>query len=136
MSFASASATFSQLRLAGCLFAATLLAASTGCSMCCAPHDCDFGYTGGAWVRDNPSWGRVGSVFEPAGYKAIADKPTEEVPTPAARPSTDDEAPMPEPMDTPEAMPESTEPTPPNNLPSNMTSTPRLRRLQPYLPQN
>jgi hypothetical protein len=119
-----------RLRLAGGIFAATLLAGVSGCSMCCAPYDCDFGYTGGAWVRDNPSWGRVGSVFEPAGYKAVGDDPAanaEEVPTPAGQP---DES---QPMTEPDNM---TEPTSPRSLPSNMTSAPRLRRLQPYLPEN
>jgi hypothetical protein len=101
--------------------------------MCCAPYDYDFGYTGGAWVRDNPSHGRVGSVFEPAGYKALPEDPAEEVPTPAGRPATEDTMPMTDPM-SPEATPE-TAPAP-NNLPSNMISAPRLRRLQPYLPQN
>jgi hypothetical protein len=119
-----------HLRLASGLLVATLVAGLSGCSMCCAPYDCDFGYTGGAWVRDNPSWGRVGSVFEPAGYKAVADDAAanaEEVPTPAAEP--DDSQPMME----PDIM---TEPTSPRSLPPNMTSAPRLRRLQPYLPEN
>lgn len=119
------------LRLASGLIAVTLLAGTGGCTMCCAPFDCDFGYTGGAWVRDNPSQGRVGSLFEPAGYKAIAENVSaEEVPTPAGRPI--DEAPA-EPMAEPDTM---TEPTSPRSLPPNMTSTPRLRRLQPYLPEN
>jgi hypothetical protein len=121
---------FSQLRLAGCLLAGTLLAVSSGCTMCCAPFDCDFGYTGGAWVRDNPSQGRVGSAFEPAGHKVIADEPAEQVPTPAEKPA-EETMPMTEPMSTPE-----TDTPAPNSLPPSMISAPKLRRLQPYLPQN
>ena len=47
------------------LFASLLLAG--GCAMCCAPYDCDYPYVGGRWVRNNPSSGRVGSLFDEAG---------------------------------------------------------------------
>jgi hypothetical protein len=42
---------------------------SSGCAMCCAPYDDHYPYTGGRWVRDNPTHGRVGSAFEPAGHR-------------------------------------------------------------------
>jgi hypothetical protein len=42
---------------------------SSGCAMCCAPFDCNYPYVGGRWVRDNPSEGRVGSAFAPAGHR-------------------------------------------------------------------
>jgi hypothetical protein len=100
----------------------------SGCSICCAPFDYDYGYTGGAWVRDNPSCGRVGSVFDPAGYKAIDDEaPTEGEPTPAER--IEEDAPPANNMD-PNLMP------PPQAEAPNMISTPRLRAVRDYLPEN
>lgn len=104
--------------LALTLLAVTLCTSFSGCAMCCAPFDCDFGYTGGAWVRDNPSWGRVGSAFEPAGYKVDTGEPAAAAtePTPAE--------PSPEPM---------LEDLPPAQ--TDMTSAPRLRRVDRYLPQ-
>ena len=115
-----------SLNVAAGLFVASLLAGLSGCTMCCAPFDYDYGYQGGAWVRDNPSCGRVGSVFEPAGYKAIADRPSE--PTPA-------EAPAIENLDPEGITPESATPMPMPSTP-NMISTPRMRSVQNYLPQN
>ncbi|QDU29126.1 hypothetical protein ETAA8_42330 [Anatilimnocola aggregata] len=114
------------LKIAFGVFFAALLACSSGCTMCCAPFDCDFGYTGGAWVRDNPSWGRVGSVFEPAGYKATGDAVTETAtePTPA------------QPDNAPQAIPEMEEATSvPRRNQTHMTGTPKLRRVDEYLPQ-
>ncbi len=125
----------------GAMLAASLLLGLSGCAMCCAPYDCDFGYTGGAWIRDNPSWGRVGSAFEPAGYKAVDDgqvteSPTE--PTPAQDQPMDDPQPMP-PADGPNPELESPLPPqtmPPETMPPNVTSAPRLRPIRNYLPQN
>ena len=117
-----------SLTFAAGLLAASLLAGLSGCTMCCAPFDYDFGYQGGAWVRDNPSSGRVGSVFEPAGYKAIADRPSE--PTPAG------DAPAIENLDPEGITPDNVNPMPmPGNAP-NMITTPRMRSVQNYLPQN
>lgn len=64
------------------------IALSSGCAMCCAPNDCDYLYQGGAWVRHNPSSGRVGSAFDEAGGPALmasADEPTPAEPLPATR---------------------------------------------------
>jgi hypothetical protein len=64
------------------------IALSSGCAMCCAPNDCDYLYQGGAWVRHNPSSGRVGSAFDEAGGPAMlasADSPTPAEPLPATR---------------------------------------------------
>ena len=119
------------------LLAAGLLVASSGCAMCCAPYDCDYGYTGGAWVRDNPSWGRVGSVFEPAGYKQLEEKqetvdgqPTDADP---AIQNVDPENPGP---DTQPDMtqPPSAEPAPMPNPAPGMISAPRMRPVRNYLP--
>lgn len=71
--------------LAALLLVSTISLAS-GCAMCCAPNDCDYLYQGGAWVRHNPSSGRVGSAFDEAGGPAIiarADEPTPAEPLPA-----------------------------------------------------
>lgn len=54
---------------------------SSGCAMCCAPFDCNYPYVGGRWVRDNPSEGRVGSAFAPAGHR-VDDVPTSHGPEP------------------------------------------------------
>ena len=116
------------------LLAAALVASLSGCAACCAPYDCDFPYTGGAWVRDNPSWGRVGSAFEPAGYKAVADDATpSEEPTPAQDPDADDPVPMP--MNEGYAPPDESAP-PRRETSPDMISTPRLRAVRNYLPQN
>jgi hypothetical protein len=119
-----------SIQLSACLFAAALLMGSSGCAMCCAPYDWDFGYTGGAWVRDNPSSGRVGSAFEPAGYKAMEEEPTNE-PTPAG----DGEPPAIENLDPESPMPENAEPMPAPLPAPGMISTPRLRPVRNYLPQ-
>ena len=49
------------------LAAIALPVVSSGCTLCCAPFDCDYPYVGGRWVRTNPSSGRVGSAFDEAG---------------------------------------------------------------------
>ena len=54
-------------RLAAGWFLLCLIAMSSGCAMCCAPFDCHYLYQGGAWVRHNPTSGRVGSAFDEAG---------------------------------------------------------------------
>lgn len=122
-----------SLTFAAGLLAAALLVGLSGCAMCCAPYDCDFGYQGGAWVRDNPSWGRVGSIFEPAGYKNLADGPSTE-PTPAGQ-----EPPAIENLNPEETMPENAVPMPrtaPGETPPNMISAPRMRPVRNYLPEN
>ena len=63
---------------------------SSGCATCCNPYDCDYLYQGGAWVRNNPSYGRVGSAFTPeVGSKVVPDQVVvqQAQPTPAARPA-------------------------------------------------
>ena len=42
---------------------------SSGCATCCAPFDEYYPAVGGRWVRDNPTCGRVGSAYQPAGHK-------------------------------------------------------------------
>jgi hypothetical protein len=54
---------------------------ASGCTLCCAPFDCDYPYCGGKWVRTNPSSGRVGSLFDEAGA------PVESAPTAAGQPT-------------------------------------------------
>ena len=56
---------------------------SSGCAMCCAPFDCDYTYQGGAWVRHNPSSGRVGSAFDEAGGPNTGAEVLQQEPTPA-----------------------------------------------------
>jgi len=69
-----------RLLLLACL---SLPAISSGCALCCAPFDCDYPYLGGAWVRTNPSSGRVGSVFDEAGAPAQIAPAGATEPTPA-----------------------------------------------------
>lgn len=49
------------------LLALVMLASSTGCAICCHPHDYEYCAYGGRWERDDRCNGRVGSAFEPAG---------------------------------------------------------------------
>lgn len=53
----------------GLLMLTAGLLCSSGCAMCCAPFDDNYLYSGGRWVRDNPTQGRVGSAFDPAGHR-------------------------------------------------------------------
>ncbi len=39
----------------------------TGCAMCCGPYDYHYPTHGGAIQRQDPVWGRVGSVFSDPG---------------------------------------------------------------------
>jgi hypothetical protein len=82
-------------RSLGLLAALGTLLLAGGCSICCAPYDCNYPYTGGRWVRDNPAYGRVGSAFEPVGTRvegdALASVPgdiaVEAAPQPGMQPS-------------------------------------------------
>lgn len=69
----------------GLLVVALPLVLSTGCALCCAPYDCHYPYVGGKWVRENPTSGRVGSVFDPAGSPVEGHHLAEgeQTPTPA-----------------------------------------------------
>jgi hypothetical protein len=42
---------------------AAILAAMTGCSMCCGPHDFDYPTFGGKYERMDRAYGRVGSIL-------------------------------------------------------------------------
>jgi hypothetical protein len=65
------------------LLAVMMIAAwSSGCAMCCAPYDDYYPAVGGRWVRDNPTCGRVGSAFEPAGHKVDEITASTTEPTP------------------------------------------------------
>jgi hypothetical protein len=67
--------------------ALTALMAS-GCATCCNPFDYDYLYQGGAWVRNDPCYGRVGSAFTPeVGSKVLPDQVAvqSQQPTPARR---------------------------------------------------
>jgi hypothetical protein len=44
-----------------------LLLFVSGCAICANPYDSHFAAHGGSWERDDPSNGRVASVFDPAG---------------------------------------------------------------------
>jgi hypothetical protein len=57
-------------RLAAGLLLLSVVSLTSGCAMCCAPFDCHYLYQGGAWVRHNPTSGRVGSAFDEAGGPA------------------------------------------------------------------
>jgi hypothetical protein len=59
----------------------------SGCAMCCAPYDNHYPAVGGRWVRDNPTEGRVGSAFAPAGHR-VEDAAVPEQSTPAGTPQS------------------------------------------------
>jgi len=68
-------------RLLGIMLLAGLSAASSGCALCCAPYDQNYPSTSGSWVRTNPTSGRVGSAFDPAGMQVAeiaGQKPRDE----------------------------------------------------------
>ena len=70
-------------RLAAGLLLLTVASLASGCAMCCSPFDCDYPYQGGAWVRHNPSSGRVGSAFDEAGGPNTGAEVLQQEPTPA-----------------------------------------------------
>ena len=58
-----------------------VLAGTTGCAMCDNAQDWTYAAFGGKWQRDNPSSGRVASLFDPAGGQVIEQGlPTEAEP--------------------------------------------------------
>jgi len=69
-----------------CVWVAMLvLAGVSGCAMCDNVEDSTYPAFGGKWQRDNPTSGRVGSVFDPAGMQVVdRNTPTEAEPSPAA----------------------------------------------------
>lgn len=81
-------------RLTGLALLAVSLLLASGCTVCCAPFDDHYLYTGGRWVRHNPNSGRVGSAFDPAGSRVEGDDqpqdaPVASEPTPAPLPGQD-----------------------------------------------
>lgn len=69
-------------RFAAGLLLLVVASLTSGCATCCAPFDCHYLYQGGAWVRHNPTSGRVGSAFDEAGGPNTGEVIQEE-PTPA-----------------------------------------------------
>jgi hypothetical protein len=68
----------------------TTIALTSGCATCCNPFDNAYLYQGGAWVRNDPEYGRVGSAFTPeVGSKVIPDQVVVQAgqPTQAVRPA-------------------------------------------------
>ena len=64
-----------------CLLMLLWLSTSAGCAMCASCDDYNYGSYGGRWQRDDPTNGRVGSIFEPAGAMVIGQtSPAEDVP--------------------------------------------------------
>lgn len=62
---------------------------TSGCAVCCHPFDNYYLYQGGAWVRNDPEYGRVGSAFTPeVGSRVLPETvdPATAQPTPAVRP--------------------------------------------------
>ncbi len=72
-----------MMRLIGLSILVGVAGLSSGCAMCCAPHDCDYLNTSGRYVRHNPTSGRVGSVFDEAGGPADVVQASAMEPTPA-----------------------------------------------------
>ncbi|MCU0878895.1 MAG: hypothetical protein MUF06_14015 [Pirellulaceae bacterium] len=67
------------------------LLVGSGCAMCCAPYDDYYPAVGGRWIRDNPTEGRVGSAFAPAGHR-VEDAAPQDQPQSAGEPQS---APLP-----------------------------------------
>ncbi len=95
------------MRCKQCVWVAMLvLAGTSGCAMCDNVEDWTYAAFGGKWQRDNPTSGRVGSVFDPAGMQvAEGGTPTKAEPE-LAEPEASEETAEPllaEPEETPEA---------------------------------
>lgn len=93
--------------------------------MCCAPHDFDYLATTGRWVRNNPTSGRVGSMFDEAGG------PADMIPIAATEPTPAQAEPAPAPYPQPQSRmaPGNAAPYPaPGNMgpaPGRMNTAPR-----------
>jgi hypothetical protein len=74
-----------------------LLLFVSGCAICANPYDSHFAAQGGSWERDDPSDGRVASIFHPAGpmMKGRLDQESLET-TPSDLPPRTDEILLPE----------------------------------------
>ena len=74
-----------------------LLLFVSGCAICANPYDSHFAAQGGSWERDDPSDGRVASIFHPAGpmVKGRLDQESLET-TPSDLPPRTDEILLPE----------------------------------------
>src|SRR4051812_1422028 len=73
----------SMQRLIGLSLLLGVAGLSSGCAMCCAPYDLDYVSTTGRWIRNNPTSGRVGSMFDEAGSPADVIPVAATEPTPA-----------------------------------------------------
>lgn len=103
------------MRSKQCVWVAILvLAGTSGCAMCDNVEDGTYAAFGGKWQRDNPTSGRVGSVFDPAGMQVVEGGiPTEAEPEPAEPQEADEETSeslLAEPAETPDAAEPQTEP--------------------------
>ena len=108
---------------------------SGGCATCCAPFDYNYLATAGRWVRNNPTSGRVGSMFDEAGGPAdVAPAPstwptatpTEPTPAQAAPPPAQQQLMTPGTPPYPQPMPSRTSPGGPQTrsvIPRNMGET-------------
>jgi len=59
-----------------------LLSSTSGCAVCCNPHDCKYPAYGGVIERLDPVHGRVGSLYGPQPVFVPGDRPA---PPPATR---------------------------------------------------
>ena len=85
----------------------SLISLASGCATCCAPYDCHYLYKGGAWVRHNPTSGRVGSAFDEAGGPAHEGEYIEgESTTSEGEPTPAEPEPIPVPVGTRSVMPQ------------------------------
>ena len=56
------------------LIACTLLCMTAGCTTCCTPYDYDYPAYGGRWQRNDPTSGRVGSVFSNVSSQVVDEE--------------------------------------------------------------
>src|SRR6187200_1874628 len=78
-----------MMRVIGFSLLLGLAGLSSGCATCCAPFDYNYLATAGRWVRNNPTSGRVGSMFDEAGG------PADVAPAPPTFPTTTPAQPTP-----------------------------------------
>lgn len=70
-----------------------VLAGTTGCAMCDNAQDWSYAAFGGKWQRDNPTSGRVASLFDPAGAQIVEQgSPMEAEPAPESTEEAEESA--------------------------------------------
>ena len=81
------------------LLAVCWITTNVGCALCSSCDDYSYGSFGGLWERSDLTYGRVGSVFSPAGFPfaegAAAREESEATQPEVVEPPAEDQPPRP-----------------------------------------